>query len=443
MITDPMQQSILYKTCWLLIIVSILYGLHLRVTAINKTEIDGPIRADAYQYYHYAKNIAESGVYSQQVSNDGVLKPDALRSPGFPVFASIFFSSDVDKTLNNTLWAQTIIQIFCFGLVSIAMLSLLGLWWSLPTIFLLWTFPHFVSINTYYLSESLFTSFLALMLYFAWYFSNKNKHHFKGIIVCGLLLGFTALIRPIVEYFPIYLIVVSLLLAPHLSKKAILFAIIAFVPIIFWKTRNMLVLEMWSDPALMINALYHGSFPDMMYNYDRSTIGAAYKFDPEQYKVSGGVDSTITLIWQKFIQSPKEYLNWYLIGKQKFLWQWSVLTGQGDIFIYKIVKSPYLYLPDMKATHALHNMIHNIWVVTGLITSFVIVLLNLIKKIKIPFVWVLMALLIIYVVLIHIIIAPYPRYGIPFKLYLIPLFIFGIQSVVTMSRELWMKNQKL
>jgi hypothetical protein len=205
----------------------------------------------------------------------------------------------------------------------------------------------------------------------------------------------------------------------------------------------MLVIGIWSDPTLMINALYHGSFPGMMYNNDPSTFGAAYKFDPDQEKMSEGVRQTTYLIWQKMKQSPKEYLEWYLVGKQMLLWQWSVLTGSGDIFIYKIIKSPYLYLPDMKATHALHYLIHNIWVVVGLITSFTIMFLNKIKKMRVSYVWIFMALLIIYIALIHIIIAPYPRYGIPFKLYLIPLCIFGIQIVVKTSSQLWIKKQKL
>ena len=440
--TFQAQQFSINKICFLLIAIIIVYGLHLRVAAINKTEIDGPIRADAYQYYHYAKNISESGVYSQQVINDGALKPDALRPPGFPFFASMFISNEVKRTLDNTLWAQTILQIFSFALVSIVFFKILAGWWGILAISFLWTFPHFVSINSYYLSESLFTSFLSIILFCAWYFSIESKNHIRGIMVCGFLLGLAALIRPVVEYFPFFLIVVAILLRPDLIRRAFLFAVFASIPVVVWKIRNVIVLDMWSDSSLMINALYHGSFPDMMFNNDITTRGAAYKFDPDQQKMTVNVVTTISLIWQKIIGSPVEYINWYLIGKQMFLWQWSVLTGHGDIYIYQIINSPYKYLPDMKVTHAFHQLIHNTWVIIGLMTSFIIVILSWLKKINILSIWILISLFIIYIVLMHIIIAPYPRYGIPFKIFLMPLGILGLLNIIKMSKQLWIRVQK-
>ena len=326
---------------YLLIGISIIYGIHVRYMAVTHTEIYLPIRADAFDYYNYAANLARWGIFSKQKIDKDYKespKPDALRSIGFPAFASLFASEDTKASVQNVLIAQTLVQIVCFTLLSVVILKLLGVGWGVLAIFLLWSFPHFVSINTYYLTESLFTSVLALTVFSAWYFSDKQKFTLAGLIVCGLLIGVASLVRPVIQYFPFFVLLLSVFFYRKELPKALIFVGCALAPVLLWKLRNIIVIGVTSDPTLMINALYHGSFPGFMYNNDPSSFGFPYRFDPRAQEYYEGVGVTLGLIWERALNSPLEYINWYLLGKQNFLWQWSIVSGQGDIFIYPIIK---------------------------------------------------------------------------------------------------------
>ena len=412
---------------------AVFYGLHLRYAAITQTEIDRPVRADALDYFNYANNLARWHVYSRQsdLELDAIApEPDALRKPGFPFFASLFVSDTPEKSLRNTLIAQTGMQVVCFLLLTVAICRMLGDAWGLPAVFLLWSFPHFVSINTYYLSESLFTSLLALVIFFAWMFRTPDSIRLHGVLICGVLFGAASLTRPVILYFPIFLLVVALMFSHRNIKPVLAFTACALLPEGLWMLRNMLSINALSDPTLAINALYHGSFPYFMYKNDPATFGFPYRFDPDAERYYAGLGVTLGLIWQKFLAFPMEHIKWYLWGKVWFLWQWDIISGQGDIFIYPAVRSPYYYLPDMIVSHRIHSAVHGIWAVLGLLSSLAVLVRACLNKLEHHVLWAVLALFILYVVLIHMVIAPFPRYGIPFKIALLPLCAIGLRDSV-------------
>ena len=424
---------------WLLIGVSVLYGMHIRYANIKLTEVDNPIRSDALDYFNYAKNISEYSVFSRQFVNNSNRKPpepDSLRSPGFPIFASLFMSGDYDASIRRTLIAQSVLQFLSFLLLSIVLLYSLGVYWSIPAIFLIFTFPHFVSINTYYLSESLFLSLIAIMFSLLWFVSNHNRFSIRYIIICGALFGCASLVRPVVQYFPFFLLLLSGIFFKKEFKLVAIFFVVSSIPVLLWGMRNYIVLGAWSDPTLTINALYHGSFPNFMFNNDPSTFGFPYRFDPRANEVYGGVSVTLALIWERFVSSPFEYLKWYLVEKQFFLWQWNIVAGYGDIYIYPITKSPFIQLPDMAAIRAFHHLIHGILVVLALVTALVLLVISFAERVSVSKFWVAVSIFILYAVLIHAVIAPFPRYGIPFKLLLFPLSIFGVKEIVVWLAKL-------
>ena len=427
-----------------LIGIIILYGCHLRYLATAHTEVYFPIRADAQDYFHYAKNLREQGVYSRQAAAESGAppRPDALRSPGFPAFAAIFMRADIGASVQGVLVVQTLLQVACFLLLSITVVKSLGIAWSLPALFLLWSFPHFISINTYYLSESIFTSALALIFFLAWYFSSRSAAHWGLVIACGLLLGLTALIRPVVQYFALFALLLSLLFHRPVATRAFVLFCVAALPVLLWQWRNLQVIGTASDPTLMINALYHGSFPDFMYDNRPESFAFPYRFDPDAEKYHQGLWTTVGLIWEKVLASPLEYLRWYILGKQQFLWQWNIIAGQGDIFIYPIIQSPWLKAPDMIAVRSLHFAAHGFWVGAGLLTALAVLVLSLFQARRPDFIWLAMAVFILYVSLLHILIAPFPRYGIPFKLVLIMLAIYGIKQTFIWLGTSWQRFRK-
>ena len=93
----------------LLLVIIVIYGSLARWSVIDKTIINAPIRADASDYFYYAKNLSESLIYSRDKKNTGDdLKKDALRSPGFPFFASLFYQGENINSVTALIKAQTI-----------------------------------------------------------------------------------------------------------------------------------------------------------------------------------------------------------------------------------------------------------------------------------------------------------------------------------------------
>ena len=423
----------------LLISLVILFGMHLRYVTITQTVIDHPLRGDAVDYFFYAKNLSDFGVYSRQNTEQNTapeqsLQPDSLRSPGFPAFASLFKNDNIESQLTHTLVTQTLIQIFTFLLFSWVIIKSLGFYWGVFGVTLLWTFPHFITMNTYFLSESLFISQLALTTWVVWWSSQKQSRYLGGIISCGLLLGLAAITRPSLEYFPFFVITLTLLIRPQFIKPVLYFSFSMLLPILLWKIRNIISIGTMSDPTLMINALYHGSFPNFMYNNDPNTLGYPYRYDSRANEVYQGIGVTLNLIIERIKTNPLEYIKWYLIGKQTFFWQWNILEGQGEMFMYPVIQSPYFYLPEAWFSYVFNKFIHAVWVVIGLIGSINLLWRFILKNQTINVVWLFLSVMIIYAALLHIIVAPFPRYGIPFKLFLIPLSILTIKEIVSWAK---------
>lgn len=425
----------------LLLLIIIAYGVAMRIEVTKSTVISHPIRGDAIDYYHYAYNLKHFATYSREkiVNNRTILPaPDALRSPGFPYFASKFLVPDLEKSVSSTLYAQTILQIVCFLIFSGVLVHFIGIGYSLFPVLILWTFPHFSNINTYYLTESLFLSSLLIALSLAYSCCQlKGDAQTMLLMLTGFVLGLSSLIRPVMEYFPAFLFLVFCLANRKFLKLAAVVLVTSLIPILFWKSRNYFAIGELSDSTLMINALYHGSFPDFMFNGQPESYAYPYRFDPRQHEVYQGIKSTLAVIFDRFVESPAEYLYWYLVGKQFSLWQWGVVQGQGDIFIYPATYSPFLNIGWFYWPYRINFLIHNIWMILGLFASLVIALSNYKEKLFHAYESIVIASL-VYVMLIHILIAPFPRYGSPFKVLVI--IMLGVGSKKCLERFVLTRN---
>lgn len=125
------NKSRLRIIAFILIGISILYGTHLRYVAITQTEVYIPIRADAFDYFNYASNLATWGIYSKQAVDKNSLEPpvpDSLRSVGFPAFASLFITDNVNASVDSAIFAQTFLQILCLILLYNRHCKFVGHW---------------------------------------------------------------------------------------------------------------------------------------------------------------------------------------------------------------------------------------------------------------------------------------------------------------------------
>ncbi len=420
---------------YLSMLLMIMLGVYIRYLAVQYSIVDSPVRADAQDYYSYAVNMREWGVYSNEYKASVSPKPDSLRSPGFPDFAYIFYNSNQDIFVKNILIAQTILQIVSFAFLFFVLYRFYGALVSLITGWFLWTFPHFVNINIYFLSESLFTSLLASLIGMAVlsHFSERKKILYY--MAFALLLGFAILVRPTLQYFPIFLFFIFYFYYRKITRSAVWILIISLLPMLLWGGRNILVIGQWSDPTLMINGLYHGSFPWFMYNDIPESFGFPYHFDPQASEVYQGIGRTLEIIFERFIADPLNYLSWYLVGKQFFLWQWSIIAGQGDIFIYPTLASPYYGEKISLFTYSVNKFIHLFWLI-GAFSGLIVVIKRFLKRETLSFALIVISAVFLYAILIHIIVAPFPRYGIPFKIPAMIIFAITFSEIIK-----WVKRK--
>lgn len=417
----------------ILICIIVLYGTLARLSVLTNTVVDHPIRADAQQYFLYAKNLSLFSTYSLDRTPENGLEKSAMRTPGFPYFASLFFQGENFKSVNNVLLAQTIVQCVVFIMLAFLCWQIYGPWSSVLISFMIWTHPAFMSINTYYLTESLFMSSIVIFIAF-FVVSKKNQFHWILMIFFGVAIGLSALIRPTMEYY-CYFITLLLLWRFRQNIKIFVPTLVGFLAVVLlWKIRNYFAIGSFSDPQLMINGLFHGSYPNFMYNDMPESYGFPYRFDPLINQYYEGVGKTLELIWQRVIVQPMQYLYWYLAGKQLFLWQWNIIAGYGDVFIYPIKRSPIIYQADLRFWHNFHQAINVFIMTSGVLFSYFLVIKTMIKRLPLDTTFLLTSL-VVYASLFHIIVAPFPRYGIPFKLLVIIVSVLFVKSFFMMIKK--------
>jgi len=410
------------------LLICILFGIILRFNVIDKSVVYVPIRADALDYFSYAYNLKYNGVYSKiptfsERDDRLTINPDAKRPPIFPIFASIFMDkANLSTSLKSVLFAQAIVQCIAMLFLSAIIAYALGSVECCILILMLWTQPHLININIYFLTESLFSSLLIFSLCFMWLYQiKKNRFWFY---LCAVSIGISAITRPTMEYFPLFFLIYGLVVSREQLKRLVIFMIICLFPIIVWKARNFISTGMISDPGLMVGALYHGSFPDFMYNGQVKSFGFPYRFDPLSEKATANLYSAVSVIGERVSGDPITYIYWYLWGKLTYLWKWNIIAGQGDIFIYPTIISPYYGSPDFVYSKLIHQMLHNAFVVMALIYSCFKSIQTFVEKTSVFDIKIFISLNLIYVSLLHMIAAPFPRYGIPFRPYVFLAALF-------------------
>lgn len=413
----------------------ILLGMALRFQAISSTVVDNPIRADARIYFLSALNIERWGIFSRAEPASIPPKPDAFVQPGLPwVIAHFIEFPPTDRMLLriNLLQATlgTLTILFTFGLFRLFATPMQALGAALLTAIS----PHLVVMTTYLLTETLFT-FLLIGGTWALAVGTRGKQ-LTWAIAGGILLGLSALTRATTEYLPLFLLpfLFMLLDRDKFIRIALPAILTATAIIIAWKLRNLITTGWLGDPTLMVSSLHHGMYPDFMFNGAPESLGIPYRFDPFTQQVTG-VASVLTEILQRAAEEPLRYAIWYSIGKPIALLSWNMIDGIGDIFIYPVTSSPYFDRPLFFTTRALASWLHaplSIVAVTGCGISLLRPQwLGLSGELRFPAQ--LCALIVLYFFAIHIVGAPYPRYGVPLRPVIYGFGLFTVTRLVGMA----------
>ena len=424
------QSTLLY--IW--VALSILLALYLRVHAVLHTEVISPIRADASDYYSYAYNLRHSGIYSRSipVNRDGspkALKPDALRSPGYPIFLTAFVNSSPNPAiLTNITITQAIISTLTVFLAYLLYRNFLAPYWALAASILTALSPHLVNMNIYILSETLYTFLCILTL---WLFTRYQQQRKQTILfLTGLALGAATLTRPGMQYFILPMLLMLYLYVPSSTRfRTMAILVLGFVLVIGpWHIRNLVSTGELSNNTLKINFLHHGMYPGFRYHDQAQSTGFPYRFDPNSAKVSKDVPSILHEIERRFTEEPARHLYWYLLGKPVQFWSWNILSGMGDAFVYEVRRSPYFTEQIYKFSHTLMYWIYYPAVVLALIASILVWLPQWAARLGggTLFTARCFSLILIYFTVLHMIGAPFPRYSIPLRPYLYGMAILSL-----------------
>lgn len=354
----------------------LLVAFDLRLQSVINSEVDTPVRADAREYVLYAHNLKNYGVYSRTDTLVTDVKtnpmPDAKRAPLYPLFIALFLDKEpvMDNVTTITL-VQAAISALTVLLVFWIARCLLPLSLALAATALTAISPHLVTMNIYILSETLFCFFVVLSIFLIT--TAARTPRITTFVLTGLALGAAALTHPMMIYFVVPL---SLFLLyswgwnPGWKKVT---AVVLGFSLLYggWIARNINTLGAPGDNTLMLAALRVGVYDNMMYRNDPQSYGYPYRFDPDFDETSRDLTSVLGEIEKRFREAPAKQLHWYLVGKPLTLWSWSNIEGPGDVFIYPVHSTPYRYLPQFKATHAVMQSAH--WILVTLMAGGILV----------------------------------------------------------------------
>ncbi|OOG42488.1 glycosyltransferase family 39 protein [Rhodanobacter sp. C05] len=343
---------------WLVLLAIFMLAFGLRWYYVSTAVVLNPVRGDATQYYAYALNLANHGVFSKDLPDATLTHPDNYRDPGYPVFLALWMKM---LGFGDTWYIAVLLSQALLGALTVTLATQLGrhwlpLRWATAAGLLMAVWPHSITINGYLLSETLFDLLLVLgMLAVA---SALQRQSLWRTVIAGITLGAAALTNAILLPFGILL---AALLAQHKlasRKLCVALAIGALALPGAWFVRNAVFVvpvagNSSTDRALL--NLVQGSWPGFQSAWRDLRLGN----EAEQTRARAifqSMNTEYTLlqtsplqgarsILRRFSQHPLQFARWYLVDKPALLWGWGIEIGQGDIFIYPTKNAPFQIQP--------------------------------------------------------------------------------------------------
>jgi hypothetical protein len=205
---------------------------------------------------------------------------------------------------------------------------------------------------------------------------------------------------------------------------------LALSPPALWAIRDVHVGSTGSRSGagrLMENILL-GSEPDFIPRYKDNAgkpaaVAARQRIDAEEQEFAIDPGRAVAQVWTRLRSDPGRYTWWYL-SKPFAFWDWSILQGYGDVYVYPMVVAPF---DDYAVLRALASLCHGFNGVV-MIAAFLGVLLLFAtppwpdsSRIAVA----TMAALFVYSTGVHSILMPDARYAVPFRPFELILALFA------------------
>lgn len=405
-------------------------ALLIRIGYVAKTYIKDPLRTDAGQYARYAHNIAHHGVHSMDEQSPP--RPDSFRSPGYPLFlAAAMAVGGEDRWYDVARWTQVGLGAAMVPLTFALAALFLPFWAALAAAALVALSPHLVTSTGYILTETLFgtTTLLGLLLFCRGVMGGRRA----PLAAAGLVFGFGFLINEASLFLPVLLLVALALRragGPTASTPWLPFVLVFCTVAGGWLYRNHTAVPEGAptSQARALATLSHGTYPGWVHR-DPDYRHSAYMEDPEQPGFGTSWERFGAVLWQRFTERPGRYLAWYLLEKPYYLWSWSILQGQGDVYVFPVGNSLYETIAAAEATRLLMWVLHP----AVLVLAAIGVLCCLIgrRRLTSP-VPLLLAATAAYFTVVYSVFAPWPRYSVPLRP---ELYLLATWSVAALLRR--------
>jgi len=289
--------------------------------------------------------------------------------------------------------------------------------------------------NLFLLTETLFCF---LLMAFVWILSRANaKSRLPLFLLMGLLLAMATMTRPWIQGYLFVILGYLFFSKLGFTVRQTIFVIIgAAIVTTPWLARNTLTSGTAADPSQLVKSIHHGMYPNMMYDEQEESLGYAYSADPMAAELGESLGATLAEIGRRAKAEPRKYASWYLIGKVQTVLSWKIIAGADAIFVYHVEGSPYFEVPRFYLSAYYMEKIHGILMVLALIGALVVWLPRKLQRRSTDSIFFLRAisLLIAYFLLMHMVVAPYPRYSIPMRPILYAMALYPILLVLRIIR---------
>jgi hypothetical protein len=404
------------------------------------TNVQVPLlRGDAVDYFSYAYNLVHHEAYSRARPGAVSVEPDALRPPLYSFFLSTLMRLFSEKAFfAGVMLVQAILSTLTLCLFWYCLRGALSFFWAFCALLLASISPQLVSMPGFLVSETLFLfCLMATTLFLACAIKVANTPKLIALLaLAGLMLGLTSLTRYTTQYLFIFIAPWLWWNLSHHGRaryaSVVVFLLSYMIVVGSWGVRNLDAVGQFSDKTLTVSTLHHGMYPNFMFDDVAESRGMPYRFDPRSKEIAQDFSSVLGEIRHRFSSEPVEHLRWYLLGKVPTFLSWFNVEAGVDVFIYGVVQSPYDERWMPKITYVLMKTLHPFLMMLGVIGSVVMALRG-------GGAARLFGVVVIYFLGLHIIGAPYPRYGYPIYPLLFAGGMYGMTRICIGFRALYAK----
>lgn len=405
---------VVFAAGFLALILRLYYVTH--VVVFQPAYLPGA-HGDPAQYYNYAWNLVNRGLYSVEPPGSSNPISDSFRDPGYPWILASWMKvfPHWDTWYAAIMFTQAILS----GLTVLCWLSLARRWLSWPWLavagFFMAFWPHSVAMSATLMSETLYAFLLSVAL---WLFDRLPHRGRIGLtLLSGALFASAVLTNSVLLPFALLAPAIAYYYKRIARSTAIIVAVSVLALLLPWWIRDASLPKGVINPSTRISMnLVQGSWPV----YHAATKASQYLHDPNATQTVDEINSEINLLEQqptaglariaaRFEKAPTHYLGWYL-RKPIYLWGWSIQNGAGDIYMCVTYHSPYEENSLWRAIAALCASLNTALFFLAL-AGCILAWRNRLSNASLNYVALLFAL----VTAIHTALQAEPRYSIPYR----------------------------